>query len=78
MTVRRAGLLGTLAWLLVAAACGGGSDGGGDPNPGIPAGTPAPDFSLEDVNPSSATYQTDVSPRQKLGQVSAWYFGHAT
>ena len=35
-------------------------------------------FSLPDVNPASATYGQDVSPRDYLGQVSAWYFGDAT
>jgi hypothetical protein len=42
---------------------------------------PAPvvtDFHLEDVNPASALYKKSVSPRDYLGQVSAWYFGHAT
>jgi len=37
-----------------------------------------PDFSLQDANPNSATYGQQVSPRQFLGDVSAWYFGHAT
>ena len=37
-----------------------------------------PDFSLVDVNPNSATYNQNVSPRDYLGQTSAWYFGHAT
>ncbi len=37
-----------------------------------------PDFSLQDVNASSASFGTDVSPRDYLGQASAWYFGHAT
>ena len=36
------------------------------------------DFSLIDVNPNSATYNQAVSPRDFLGGVSAWYFGHAT
>jgi hypothetical protein len=36
------------------------------------------DFSLRDVNPNSATYSFNVSPRQFLGEMSAWYFGHAT
>ncbi len=36
------------------------------------------DFSLIDVNPTSKTYNQLVSPRDYLGQVSAWYFGHAT
>ena len=38
----------------------------------------APDFSLADVNPNSATSGQNVSPRQEMGKVSAWYFGHAT
>lgn len=37
-----------------------------------------PDFSLVDVNPTSATYNQRVSPRDYLGKTSAWYFGHAT
>ena len=36
------------------------------------------DFSLTDVNPNSATYGQDVSPRDFLGEASAWYFGHST
>ena len=36
------------------------------------------DFSITDVNPDSARYGDAVSPRDYLGQVSAWYFGHST
>ena len=36
------------------------------------------DFSLEDMNPTSATFGAMVSPRDYEGQVSVWYFGHAT
>jgi hypothetical protein len=36
------------------------------------------DFILTDVNPTSSTYGQSVSPRDYQGQVSAWYFGHAT
>ena len=36
------------------------------------------DFALLDVNLTSATYNQTVSPRDYLGQVSAWYFGHST
>lgn len=42
------------------------------------APTVAPDFSLIDVNPSSSTAGKAVSPRDYLGQISAWYFGHST
>jgi hypothetical protein len=37
-----------------------------------------PDFSLTDVNSNSPTATQAVSPRQQLGNISAWYFGHAT
>jgi hypothetical protein len=47
------------------------------PLPGSPE-APKPDFSLADVNPNSATSGEQVSPRDYLGKVSAWYFGHAT
>lgn len=36
------------------------------------------DFELVDVNPNSTTHNQPVSPRDFLGSVSAWYFGHAT
>ena len=37
-----------------------------------------PDFGLMDVNTTSATYQDVISPRDYLGQVTGWYFGHST
>jgi len=47
---------------------------------GLPAAegeaTPRPDFSLQDVNTGSATYQQQVSPRDYLEQVSGWYFAN--
>lgn len=46
----------------------------GDPPP-LPG--PMADFTLADVNPASPTYDQQVSPRDYLGKVSAWYFGHA-
>ena len=36
-----------------------------------------PDFHLADVNTTSASFDSSVSPRDYLDQVSAWYFGHA-
>lgn len=36
------------------------------------------DFQVPDVNPNSPRYNEDVSPRDYLGGVSAWYFGHST
>jgi len=38
----------------------------------------APDFSLADVNPNSASAGKLVSPRGEMTRISAWYFGHAT
>jgi hypothetical protein len=37
-----------------------------------------PDFSLPDINPNSARFNQNISPRDYLGSASAWYFGHAT
>jgi hypothetical protein len=36
------------------------------------------DFSLLDENSTSPRYNTMVSPRDYLGKISGWYFGHAT
>jgi hypothetical protein len=36
------------------------------------------DFSLTDVNATSATVSQAISPRVYLEKVSAWYFGHST
>jgi len=36
------------------------------------------DFALLDTNATSARFGEEVSPRDYLGGVSAWYFGHAT
>jgi len=38
----------------------------------------APDFSVIDINPGSPRYDEMVSPRNYVGQISAWYFGHST
>jgi hypothetical protein len=51
---------------------GGGGAGGGI----VP--TLVPDFAILDANPNSATSGQLVSPRDHLGRVSAWYFGHST
>ncbi len=53
---------------------GGGMGGAG----GGMVATVVPDFSLVDLNPNSTTYEQPVSPRDHLGKVSAWYFGHST
>ena len=63
--------------LLVTSGCGGGASSV-PVAAGMPIGSLAPDFSLPDVNPSSATFATEVAPSQYVGSASAWYFGHAT
>lgn len=37
-----------------------------------------PGFALQDVNAASATHGQSVSPQALQGQVTAWYFAHAT
>ena len=37
-----------------------------------------PEFALLDLNPTSATFEQTVSPRDYLSQASGWYFTHAT
>lgn len=59
------------ALILLAAACGK------EDKPTGPSGV-VPDFSLVDVNPNSPSSSRNVSPRQELHNISAWYFGHAT
>ncbi|MHC4850180.1 MAG: hypothetical protein ACYTEG_17255 [Planctomycetota bacterium] len=61
----------SLLSLVLLAACGGGSS-----EPRAPV--VAADFLLPDVNSTSATFDTDVSPRDHIGRVSAWYYGSAT
>lgn len=71
--------LGCCALLLLAAGCSNSDCGSA-----VPAGTGpvaqqvVPDFGLLDANPTSATFDTIVSPRDLLGRTSAWYFGDAT
>lgn len=56
-----------------------GQAGGDGPDGGLAVADDAlADFSLVDVNPNSMRYQETVSPRDYLGQISAWYFGHST
>lgn len=64
-----------------AIAMGGFGGAGGTSAGGAGGGVVAavvPDFSLLDDNANSATYGQAISPRDYLGQVSAWYFGHST
>ena len=72
MIARRTSALGAALLALSLLAC---SDDAGTP---VLSTTAAPDFALQDVNPSSPTGGTQVSVRSHLGHVSAWYFAHAT
>ena len=62
--------------LLLLLACGGSSGSDIAPDAGNPSAQA--EFQLPDVNATSPSYLTDVSPRDFLGGVSAWYFGSAT
>jgi hypothetical protein len=73
----RARIGATFSAALLATGCGGGSPTP-PAGPSMPAGEMVAAFSLPDVNPASPRFGQVVSPRDYLGQVSAWYFGHAT
>jgi len=60
----------TFCLLLLLAACNSSSS--------TPSGDPAPDFQLQDVNTTSATFNQSVSPRDYLAMTSGFYFGAAT
>jgi hypothetical protein len=55
----------------------GGMAGTGGEGGSMPP-TLVPDFAIADVNPNSATSGQTISPRDYVGSVSAWYFGHST
>ena len=75
-----AALVGGFAIVLLGAGCSSDSDPApsGPTGPGPNTTDPVPDFSLRDVNVNSTRFDEMVSPRDYEGQVSAWYFGHAT
>lgn len=72
-TLLGASLLGSLLGCMPMA-----TDGGDGPTPVDGGSTPVADFSLTDVNATSPRFDTPVSPRDYIGRVTAWYFGHAT
>jgi hypothetical protein len=76
----RAALLFSLLAPALSALVGCGSDHHSTPtNPdNPPSQQTVPDFSVPDVNETSARFGENVSPRDYLGMISAWYFGHAT
>ena len=72
-----------VGWMLLGfCSCRSGDEAEAVAGPGeeetLQASGLVPDFSLDVVNPASPFFGTKVSPRQFLGQVSAWYFGHGT
>jgi hypothetical protein len=74
-TAIRITLFAAVAALLV---LGCSKDKGRLIDPGDGNDNVAPEFSLLDVNDTSTTAGEHVSPRDQLGRISAWYFGHAT
>jgi hypothetical protein len=64
--------------LVIALVLGAGCNNDNPSRPKVAVGDEVPDFALTDVNPNSATHDSTVSPRDELGDVSAWYFGHST
>jgi hypothetical protein len=74
----RLGLPVLLAALFLVAGCAGDSTTTPPAGDGPAPDNPAPDFSVVDVNETSPRFDEMVSPRDYLGEVSAWYFGHAT
>ena len=67
---------GTGSTTTASGAAGGGASGSGGAG-GAPAAVVS-DFALQDVNATSLTFGTPVSPRDYLQQVSGWFFGEST
>jgi hypothetical protein len=68
-----------LAVLCLAAIAAAGCEDDPPSTPPLQTGdTAVSAFAVRDVNPNSSRYEEPVSPRDYLGRVSAWYFGHAT
>lgn len=67
--------LALLLSLLATAACG---SSGPVTFERLPPAAARADFTLEDLNPSSATFSRGLGPSLFRGSVSAWYFGEST
>jgi hypothetical protein len=67
-----------LALLALSTWLGCGNDTEPTTAPPDNTGKVAPDFRLPDVNSTSTTHDQQVSPRDYLRKISAWYFGSAT
>ena len=44
----------------------------------LSAFVPQPNFNLTDVNTTSTSFESKVSPRDYVSQTSVWYFSHST
>jgi hypothetical protein len=78
--VKLTGLANTTLYYLVVTAANAGGEGPASAEISFmpQAQAAMPDFTLTDVNPNSATFNTGVSPGQYLGLFPGFYFGHAT
>lgn len=71
-------LLALLAGLLSAPLLSCQGDDGTTASAGDTTGPPVAALELPDLNPSSPTYGSTVSPRDYLEKVSGWFFLHST
>lgn len=71
-------VLGLAAVAVLPSGCGEDGSGKTILMPAELPGNAAPDFSVLDINPGSPRHDELVSPRDYVGQISAWYFGHST
>ena len=78
-TTTSTGTGGTTTSTATSSTSSGGTGGQGGGQGGAGGSAPVmPNFSLADVNATSATYGANVSPRDHLEKVSGWFFGEAT
>ena len=71
-------VLAVAAVMVLPAGCADDDSGGTILGPVAHPENAAPDFAILDINPDSPRHDEMVSPRDYVGQISAWYFGHAT
>lgn len=71
-------LLGLAVGLATAGCVSGPLDPAGGTGAGVETQVDLDVDALLDVNPTSASYDQPVHPADFQGQLSVWYFGHAT
>ncbi len=64
-----------LAWAWAGSGCEDSTKPARRETPAVAAES---DFHLIDANPNSPRAGQSVSPRDYVGKISAWYFGHST